>query len=135
MIMGYYIKLYLATLAIFFAVDMLWLGVVARGLYKKHLGFLMAPEINWWAAIVFYLLFIAAVLFFVVIPGLKEQDLLQTLIRAAFFGFITYATYDLTNLATVKEWPLTITIIDPIWGTVLTTLVSLGGYLVGSRLS
>ena len=133
--MGYYIKLYFATLAIFFAVDMIWLGFVARGFYKKYLGYLMAPEVNWYAALIFYALFIVAVLFFVVVPGLKEDGLGLMLLKAAFFGFITYATYDLTNLATVRDWPLLVTVVDIIWGTVLTTVVSLGGYFAGKWLS
>lgn len=133
--MGFYIKLYFATLAIFFAVDMIWLGFVARGFYKKYLGYLMAPEVNWYAALIFYALFIVAVLFFVVVPGLKEDGLGLMLLKAAFFGFITYATYDLTNLATVRDWPLLVTVVDIIWGTVLTTVVSLGGYFAGKWLS
>jgi uncharacterized membrane protein len=132
--MGYYLKLYFATLIIFFAVDMVWLGLIASTFYKKHLGFLMAPEVNWAAALIFYALFIVGVLVFVVVPGIKENDLPVMLLKAAFFGLITYATYDLTNLATVKNWPLIITIVDLIWGMVLTTLVSLGGFFVGKWL-
>jgi uncharacterized membrane protein len=133
--MTYYLKLYFATLAVFFAVDMLWLGVISRAFYKKHLGFIMAPEVNWYAALIFYFLFIVGVLVFVVLPGLKENDLAMTLVKAAFFGLITYATYDLTNLATVKDWPLIITIVDLIWGMVLTTIVSLGGFFIGKWLA
>jgi uncharacterized membrane protein len=132
--MAYYLKLYFATLAIFFAIDMVWLGLIARTFYKKHLGFLMAPEVNWYAAMIFYALFIVGVLVFVVVPGVREDGLGIMLLKAAFFGLITYATYDLTNLATVKDWPLLITIVDLIWGMVLTTLVSLGGYYVGKWL-
>jgi len=129
--MGYYLKLYFATLFVFFAVDMLWLGVISRTFYKKHLGFLMAPDVNWYAALAFYSLFILGILVFVVIPGLKENALPMMLLKAALFGLITYATYDLTNLATVKDWPLIITIVDLIWGMVLTTIVSLAGFFLG----
>jgi uncharacterized membrane protein len=129
--MAYYLKLYFATLAVFFAVDMLWLGLIARTFYKKHLGFLMAPDINWYAAFIFYFLFILGVLVFVVLPGLKENALPMMLIKAALFGLITYATYDLTNHATVKDWPLIITVVDLIWGMVLTTMVSLAGFFIG----
>jgi uncharacterized membrane protein len=132
--MSYYLKLYFSTLAVFFVVDMLWLGVISRTFYKKHLGFLMAPDVNWYAALIFYFLFIAGVLVFVVLPGLKENDLTITLIKAAFFGLVTYATYDLTNLATVKNWPLIITVVDLIWGMVLTTIVSLAGFFIGKWL-
>ena len=127
----YYIKLYAVTLIAFFAIDMLWLGVVARGFYRKHLGFLMAPSPNWAAAIIFYLLFIGGILFFVLLPGLAEKSLQATLVRAALYGLITYATYDLTNLATLKDWPLTMTIVDIVWGIVLSTSVSAIGYAAG----
>jgi len=133
--MTYYLKLYFATLAVFFAVDMLWLGLIARTFYKKHLGFLMAPEVNWYAALIFYFIFIVGVLVFVVLPGLKENDLPMLIVKAAFFGFITYATYDLTNLATVKDWPLIITLVDLVWGMVLTTIVSVAGYFIGKWIS
>jgi uncharacterized membrane protein len=129
--MAYYIKLYFATLLVFFAVDMVWLGVISRTFYKKHLGFLMAPDINWYAALIFYFLFILGILVFVVLPGIKENALPLMLVKAAFFGLVTYATYDLTNLATVKDWPLVITIVDLIWGMVLTTTVSAAGFFIG----
>jgi uncharacterized membrane protein len=128
--MLYYLKLYFALLVVFFAVDMIWLGLIASSFYKKHLGYLMAPEVNWPAAIIFYLLFILGIMVFVVIPGVKENSLPDTLIRAALFGLITYATYDLTNLATIRDWPLIVTIVDLIWGTVLSTLVSTAGYFI-----
>lgn len=129
--MAYYLKLYFATLLVFFAVDMVWLGLISRAFYKKHLGFLMAPDINWYAALIFYFLFILGILVFVVLPGIKENALPLMLVKAAFFGLVTYATYDLTNLATVKDWPLVITIVDLIWGMVLTTTVSLAGFFIG----
>ena len=129
--MIYYIKLYFATLVVFFAIDMVWLGVISRTFYKKHLGYLMAPEVNWYAALIFYFLFIVGVLVFVVIPGIRENNLPVMLLRAAFFGLITYATYDLTNLATVKDWPLVITLVDLLWGMVLTSLVSMAGFFIG----
>ena len=132
--MIYYLKLYFASLAVFFAVDMLWLGLVASSFYKKHLGYLMAPTINWYAAIIFYLLFILGILVFVVLPGIKENSLPNTILRAAFFGLITYATYDLTNLATVKDWPLTVTLVDLVWGMVLSTIVSVSGFYVAKWL-
>jgi uncharacterized membrane protein len=133
--MVYYLKLYLATLIAFFAIDMVWLGFVARTLYRKHLGFLMAASPNWIAAIIFYLLFIVGVLVFVVLPGLEDNSLKTTLLRAALFGLITYGTYDLTNLATVKDWPVLITVVDMAWGTVLSVAVSFVSFMVGKWLS
>jgi uncharacterized membrane protein len=130
----YYAKLYLATLLAFFAIDMIWLVLVARGFYQQHLGFLLRPSPNWYAAIVFYLLFIAGLLVFVVVPGLQASSVRKVLLLGAFFGLITYATYDLTNLATVKDWPLIVTVVDLIWGAVLSASVSCAGYLAGKWL-
>jgi len=128
---AYYVKLYLATLAAFFAVDMVWLGLVARGFYSKHIGFLLSPSPKWAAAIVFYLLFVAGLLIFAILPGLQAGSLQRALLLGALFGLLTYATYDLTNLATVKDWPLIVTIVDMIWGTVLATIVTLAGFFIG----
>lgn len=132
--MAFYLKLYFATLVAFFAIDIVWLGLVARTFYRKYLGFLMAPNPNWLAAIIFYLLFIVGILVFVVVPGLADNSLKTMLLRAALFGLITYATYDLTNLATVKNWPLMITIVDLIWGTTLSVVVSYISFLAGKWL-
>jgi uncharacterized membrane protein len=131
----YYLKLYIVTFITFFAIDMVWLGLVARTFYRKYLGFLMASSPNWLPAIIFYFLFIAGILVFVVVPGLATNSLKTTLLRAALFGLITYATYDLTNLATVKDWPVLVTIVDMIWGTVLSTAVSFVGFMAGKWLS
>jgi uncharacterized membrane protein len=130
----YTLKLYLSTLLAFLAIDMVWLGLVARTLYRDYLGFLLTPTTNWIAAVLFYLLFILGILVFVVLPGLKDHSLKTTLVRGALFGLVTYATYDLTNLATVRDWPLLITVIDMAWGTVLSMMVSCIGFLVGKRL-
>lgn len=129
--MLYSVKLYFATLAIFLVVDLIWLGLVARGFYQKQLSFLMSPSTNWTAAILFYLLFILGLLLFVLLPGLEAGSLKVTLLRAALFGLVTYATYDLTNLATVKNWPVLLTIVDLAWGTVLSVIVSFFSFLIG----
>ena len=126
--MLYYLKLYLASLVVFFAVDMVWLILVARSFYKKYLGYLMAPKVNWIAAIIFYLLFILGILVFVVLPGVKENSLQNTILRAILFGLITYATYDLTNLATINKWPLTVTLVDLAWGMIVSTIVGIAGF-------
>ena len=130
----FYVKLYLSTLVAFFAIDMLWLGLVARNMYSKYLGFLLSPKPNWMAAIIFYLLFIVGLIVFAVIPGLKAESLKTALLLAALFGLVTYATYDLTNLATLKNWPLGITIVDMVWGVVLSCIVTWISFLVGKWL-
>lgn len=124
------IKTYLITLVTFFAIDMVWLGIVAKNLYQSQIGHLLADKPNWAAAIVFYLLFIAGLVYFIIDPALKAESWQQALFRGMLFGFITYATYDLTNLATLKAWPVKITIIDLIWGTALGGSVSLISYKV-----
>jgi uncharacterized membrane protein len=131
---AYYIKLYLATFAAFIVIDLIWLGLVARTFYRKYLGYIMTDNVNWAAAIIFYLLFILGILVFVTLPGLESGSLQSTLIRAALFGLVTYATYDLTNLATLKDWPLTLTIVDLIWGTFLSTAVSYVSFMAGKWL-
>ena len=118
------------TFIVFMGIDLIWLGFVAKNLYAKYLGYLMAPKINRLAALIFYVIFIVGILYFVIAPSLVDRNLGQLILRAALFGFITYATYDLTNLATVRDWPITITIIDLIWGTTLSTSVSLISYLI-----
>ena len=130
----YHLKLYLCTLLAFFAIDMVWLGLVARGFYREHLGYLLRPDPNWAAAIVFYLLFVAGLLVFVVVPNLLAGSAKKVLIRGGFFGLITYATYDLTNLATVRDWPWIVTVVDLAWGSILGAAVSCLGFLAGKRL-
>lgn len=115
---------------VFFAIDLVWLGVIAKNLYAKHLGYLMAPSVNWIAAVLFYLLFILGLLVFVVEPALVKQNLAELILMAALFGLVTYATYDLTNLATVKDWPVIITLIDLAWGMSLSVLVSTISYFI-----
>jgi uncharacterized membrane protein len=130
-----FIKTYLIAIVVFFAIDIIWLAVIAKDLYQQQIGFIMAPSPNWIAAIAFYLIFIFGLVFFVIQPGIQSQNLLETLIRGMLFGFITYATYDLTNLATLKDWPLKITIIDLIWGASLGGSVSVVTYFLHNLIS
>lgn len=128
-----FIKLYLIALPVFFIIDMIWLGLVAKNFYRSQIGFLMKSNINWAAAIIFYLLFIAGLVFFVLNPAIERKSITYAIMTAAFYGLLTYATYDLTNLATLKDWPLLITIIDLIWGMALSVSVSLISYLIAIR--
>lgn len=118
------IKQYLVTFVVFFAIDILWLGVIAKNLYKENLGYIMAEKTNWAAAIIFYTIFIGGLIFFAINPALKRDSIMYAVSLGALFGFMTYATYDMTNLATLKDWPLKITIIDIIWGTTLNALTA-----------
>ena len=130
----FYIKLYLITLPIFLAFDALWLGLVAQSFYAEKLGYLMRPAPLWLAALIFYLVDIVGVLIFVVTPALKEKSPSRAAFFGGVFGFVTYATYDLTNLATIRDWPLIVTFVDLAWGTVLTALVSAISCWFGLRL-
>ena len=129
-----FIKLYAIALPIFLAIDMVWLGLVAKNFYKSQVGFLMKADINWTAAILFYLLFIVGLVLFVILPSVEKGSWMQTLLLGAFFGFITYATYDLTNLATLKNWPLLVTIVDLAWGATLAALVSVTTYFLAGKI-
>jgi uncharacterized membrane protein len=125
-----FIKLYTIALPVFFAIDMLWLGFVAANFYKSQIGFLMTSNINWAAAIIFYLLFIVGLVLFVITPAVEKGSWKHALLFGALFGLITYSTYDLTNLATLKNWPLLVTIVDLAWGTILGALVSVITYRI-----
>ena len=129
-----FIKLYLIALSVFLAIDMVWLVFIAKNFYAKQIGFLMAKNPNLVAAFIFYLIFIAGLIVFVINPALDKKLWTQALLMGAFFGLVTYATYDLTNLATVKNWPLIITIVDLIWGTVLSATVSVVTYFIAQKL-
>jgi uncharacterized membrane protein len=129
-----FIVLWLVTVPVFFLIDLVWLGVVARDFYRSQIGSLMADPIVWWAAILFYLLSIAGIVFFAVGPAIEAGDWTKALLLGAAFGFFTYMTYDLTNLATLQGWPVTLAVVDIAWGTVLSATVATLSYLIGTRL-
>lgn len=129
-----YLKEYGVAFITFLTIDLLWLGIFAKDLYKKYLGYILRPNTNWLAAISFYLLYIVGIVFFVINPAMEKKSWKYALFAGMFFGFITYATYDLTNLATLKDWPIKITIIDLIWGSTLGGAVSWITYNVLTRL-
>ena len=134
MIEANFVKLYVLTAVIFFAIDIIWLGVVAKNFYNKHLGQFFRDRVNWTAAILFYLLYILGIMIFAILPGIASASLNKTAILGVLYGLFTYATYDLTNLATLKDWPKIIVVVDILWGMVLCGLVSAGGFLVATRL-
>lgn len=128
-----FLKLYLVAIVAFFAIDMLWLGVLSKNLYREQIGHLLKSDINWTAALIFYFLFVLGLVIFVIAPAVEKQSLMYALAYGAFFGLITYATYDLTNLAVTKDWPLFITVVDMVWGAVLSASVSVVTFLVYTR--
>ena len=124
---------YLVTLTIFVLIDLVWLGFVAKDFYRTSIGHLMGSGFNVPAALAFYLIFVAGLLFFAVNPALEAGDWHKAAYLGAAFGFFAYATYDLTNLATLKDWPLNLTLADIAWGTVLSSIAATIGYAVSSR--
>ena len=129
-----FFKLFVIALPVFFAIDMLWLGLIAKDFYAKQIGGLMKPNINWTAAIIFYLIFIAGLVVFVIMPAVVKNSWSHAVLMGALFGFVCYATYDLTNLAVAKDWPVFVTIIDLIWGAVLAASVSVITYLIATKI-
>ncbi len=125
-----FLKAFAATGATMFALDLLWLGVVAKGLYAKYMGTLLRPDVKWLPALLFYVLYVSAVVVFVVMPAAERRSLGRALGLGAFFGLAAYATYDLTSLALIREFPLIVALVDLAWGVVLTTVAASAGYAV-----
>ena len=121
---------YIIALVVFLAIDMVWLTVIAKQFYAQKLGYLMAAKPNLLAALLFYMLFIVGLQFFVLNPALASGSWKAALLPGLFFGLVTYATYDLTNLATIKDWPVIITVLDLVWGSVVTGLTSLVSFWI-----
>ena len=128
------IKLYLFTVPVFFAIDLFWLGFAAKGFYERELHAFLSDKVNWPAAIIFYLIFIAGILIFAVLPAIEKNSLTKAIIMGALFGFFTYATYDLTNLATLKQWPIKIVFVDIIWGIFLTSSVATLSFSIAKQI-
>jgi uncharacterized membrane protein len=122
--------MYLITVPIFFIIDLTWLGVIAKDVYKKYMGHLMREAPNWPVAVLFYLLFIIGLIIFVINPAIQKDSWTHALVYGAMFGFFTYMTFDLTSLAVLKDWPWKIVIIDIIWGIVLSSSVSVAAYFI-----
>ena len=128
--MSTFLKLYVISFVAFFAIDLFWLGIIAKNLYQNQIGHLLKTDVNWIAAIIFYLVFIVGLVLFVLMPAVEKGNLWRAVLFGALFGFITYATYDLTNLATLKDWPIQLTFIDLAWGTFLGSSTSAVAYLL-----
>jgi uncharacterized membrane protein len=120
----FYVKLYLLTIPIFFLFDMIWLGYIAQGFYRQNLSFILSKDVNWIAAIAFYLIYIVGILFFAVVPAIERDSLARAIVWGGLFGFFTYATYDLTNMALIKGWPFKVVVVDILWGIVLCASVA-----------
>ncbi len=126
---------YAATLIALVAIDALWLGVITKKLYQQGIGHLMADKPRMGAAVVFYLLFAVGLLVFAVLPHAATPGWKKTAGAAALFGFLAYATYDLTNLTTLRDWPLPLSILDMAWGTVVSAIAAVAGKIVLDRMA
>ena len=129
-----FIKLFAIALPVFFAIDMIWLGLVAKDFYRAQIGTLLKPDVNWTAAIIFYLIFITGLVVFVISPAVEKGSWTHAIFFGALFGLVCYATYDLTNLAMAKDWPLLVTIVDLAWGAVLAASVSIVTYFIAGKI-
>ena len=129
---GQLLKAYGAAGATMFALDLVWLGVVAKAFYAKHMGTLLRPDVRWGAALLFYAVYVLATVVFVVLPAAERQSLSRALLLGGFFGFAAYATYDLTSLALIRDFPLAVVVVDLAWGTVLTAAAASAGYLAAA---
>jgi uncharacterized membrane protein len=127
----FFLKLYLAMVPLFFAIDLLWLGVIAKDFYRENLAHVLSPTVHWPAAISFYLIYLAGILYFAVAPALADGAMGRAVLNGALYGLFTYLTYELTNMATLPAWPLKVVIVDTLWGIALCSAVALGGFLIG----
>ena len=125
---------YLAAGMGFLIIDAIWLTAMADNLYRPLLGDRLAPQFHLVPAVRFYLVYVGGMVFLAILPALATGGVDKALLNGAVLGLVAYATYDLTNQATLRDWPVTVTLADIAWGTVLTALASAGGFLAASRL-
>ncbi len=121
---------YLLSVPVFFLIDMVWLGLIAPKFYRAQIGHLLAETVKWGPALVFYLLFLVGLSIFAIIPALEVLSWMHALVFGGLFGFFTYMTYDLTNWATLKNWPKLVVAVDLVWGTVLSGAVAIITYFL-----
>ena len=127
------LKLYGVAAVTFFAIDLVWIGVVAAGFYERHLGHLLSGSVRWDAAVLFYLIFIAGMVVFAVLPALEAGSLVRAALLGGFLGFFAYATFDLTCMALFRDFPTVVVVVDMIWGTVLSASVTTVTVAVAQR--
>lgn len=126
-----YLILYFLTLVVFLVIDFFWLGIVAKNLYQREVGELLSKKVRIAPAFLTYILLSFGMFFFAVLPALKEGGLEMALVRGALFGLISYGVYDLTNLSTLAEWTVKVSVIDILWGIFISTLTSLASFKIG----
>jgi uncharacterized membrane protein len=127
-----FLKSFGATGATMFVLDIAWLGIVAKDFYARHMGSLLRPDVKWGPALIFYVLYVLATVIFVVLPAAERHSFARAAGLGAFFGLAAYATYDLTSLALIRDFPLVVVIVDLAWGAALTAVASSAGYLAAT---
>ena len=130
-----FIHAYLGSLLVFVALDAVWLGYATHSFYPERIGHLMSDSPNWMAAFAFYGLYLVGVVILAVTPGIEKESLPKTALLGALFGLVAYGTFDMTNQAVMRDWPWLVTIVDMVWGTLLTAAAALGGHLATRRLA
>ena len=128
-----YLLAYLGCGVVMAVFDAVWLTTVGPRLYRPAIGELLAPEANLRVAVVFYVIYVAGIVFLAVLPAIRESSALRAVTSGAMLGLVAYATYDLTNQATLRVWPAHLTLIDLAWGTCVTAAAALGGYWLANR--
>lgn len=131
MILYQYFIVYAASLVVFLAIDFIWLGGLAQAFYHRQLGDLLTQRVNWPAAITFYCLYVVGLMIFCVRPALHRASFGSAVVLGGLFGLFTYATYELTNYALIRNWPAALVPVDIAWGIFLCAIVSAAGYSVG----
>ncbi|MCL4866044.1 MAG: DUF2177 family protein [Gemmatimonadales bacterium] len=128
-----FLKVYAVALAVFLAMDLAWLGWIAKGFYQEQLGHLMRPDVRVGAAVLFYLIYVVAVVVLVVAPAIEQQSVGRAVALGALFGLAAYAAFDLTSLALLRDFPVKVVVVDLAWGVVLTATVGAAAAWAGMR--
>lgn len=125
-----YLTAYAIATILFLAIDAIWLGIVAKNFYATQLGDLMADNIRFGVAAAFYAVYTIGIIVFAIKPGMNADSWLMVAGYSALFGFLAYGTYDFTNLATIRDWPVIVSVVDIVWGTTITTVTGVVTYFI-----
>ena len=126
-----YAWIYATTTIVFFLIDLIWIGVVAKNFYSRTIGHMLRDSVNWPAALIFYLMYIGGIVLFVLAPAMRSGSRIPDVaLRGGLLGVFAYGTFDLTALALLKGWPITVTIVDMVWGTILTAGTASGAFWI-----
>lgn len=126
--------IYGTTMIVFFLIDLVWIGVVAQDFYARTIGGMLRESVNWPAALTFYFLYIGGIVVFVLVPALeKGSRIRRTALKGGLLGLFAYGTFDLTALALLEGWPVIVTVVDMVWGTVLTAATAGGSLWIAKK--